>query len=226
MSQFSLALFDVDGVLLDSLTPHLKICQDKSREYGLGLQIPSSSQFKQMVRTGTRISPMYNFFLAVGFPEEFAAEAYLQYRETFMQVYKPTPFPGVHQTLKALHGTGIQLGIVTSNFLANVVKALGDSFEYFHPKCIYTKESVTGESKSESIASAMTTLAASRSETIYIGDQPEDWKAAITAGVHFLGVTYGWGISEEDDNFPTVGDVSGIYAYLTSGSQDVDALSP
>ncbi len=217
MSQFSVALFDVDGVLLDSLTPHLKICQDKSREYGLGLQIPSASQFKQMVRTGTRISPMNYFFLAVGFPEEFAAKAYLQYQETFMQAYAPAPFPGVHQTLKALHGAGIQMGIVTSNFLANVVTALGDSVEYFHPKCIYTKDSVAGESKSEAIASAMITLAASRAETIYIGDQPVDWRAATTAGVNFLGVTYGWGISEEDDDFPTVGDVSGIYAYLTNG---------
>ena len=40
MKGYSAVLFDVDGVLLDSLTPHLQICKDKNEEYGLGLTIP------------------------------------------------------------------------------------------------------------------------------------------------------------------------------------------
>ena len=103
MKQLTAVLFDADGVLLDSLTPHLKICQDKSDEYGLGLEIPEPPEFKEMVRRGIRISPMKHFFLAVGFPEEFAEPANRQYQAIFMQAYKPVPFSCVHATLSALH---------------------------------------------------------------------------------------------------------------------------
>ncbi len=215
MSSLRVVLFDVDGVLLDSLTPHLRICEDKNREYGLGLKIPNASQFKEIVRKGTRISPMNYFFLAVGFPEEFAAKAYLEYQRIFMEVYAPAPFPSVHWTLKSLQDAGLQMGIVTSNFRANVVKALGNSIGFFHPECIYSKDNMAGISKGEAIASAMAKLKASPSETIFVGDQPADWEAAKAAGVKFLGVTYGWGISDEDKEFPTVREVSEIYRYIS-----------
>jgi phosphoglycolate phosphatase len=206
------ALFDVDGVLLDSLTPHLKICEDKSQEYGLGLRIPSASEFKEMVRTGTRISPMKYFFLAVGFPDEFAERANFQYQQIFMKAYAPAPFPRLRPMLAALHDAGIRMGIVTSNVRANVVEALSGNISFFQPDCIFSKES--GVSKSQAIKSAVRKLGSAPAETIYIGDQPADWQAAKDAGVNFLGVTYGWGFSEQDGGFPTVGDVPGISRYI------------
>jgi phosphoglycolate phosphatase len=214
MSVLRAALFDVDGVLLDSLTPHLRICEDKSREYGLGLKIPSAPEFKEIVRRGTRISPMRYFFLAVGFPEEFADKANLQYQEIFMTVYKPAPFPDVHRTLASLNDCGVQMGIVTSNVKVNVVEALGPSIDFFHPNCIFTKDNTGAGSKSEAIVSAMTNLGVSPTETIYVGDQPADWEAAKGAGVNFLGVAYGWGISSEDNGFPVVDDVHKMYRYI------------
>jgi phosphoglycolate phosphatase-like HAD superfamily hydrolase len=216
MSKLRIAVFDIDGVLLDSLTPHLKICEDKNKEYDLHLKIPSASEFKTMVRRGTRISPMQYFFMAVGFPEEFAKKANLQYQEDFMRSYAPAPFPGVHQILKALHDSGFQMGIVTSNVKANVVEALGQSIEFFRPDCIYSEDNLDGLSKSGAIVSVMTQLRALPLETIYVGDQPADWEAAKAAGVNFLGVSYGWGISDEDKDFPVAREVPEIYRYIAN----------
>src|SRR5713226_1470789 len=221
MSKLRVVLFDVDGVLLDSLTPHLKICEDKSREYGLGLRIPSGPEFKEMVRTGTRISPMKYFFMAVGFPEEFAEKANRQYQEIFMRAYAPAPFPHVHSVLKALHDAGLKMGIVTSNVKANVVEALGESIRFFDSDCIYSKDDMAGASKSEAIATAMIKFQASPAETVYIGDQPADWEAAKAAGVNFLGIAYGWGISEEDKGFPIVREVSDIYLYISTAPAEL-----
>ena len=209
-------LFDVDGVLLDSLTPHLKICEDKNKEYGLGLKIPDTAQFKKMVRDGVRISPMKYFFIAVGFPESLAEKANLQYQEIFRQKYAPHPFAGVHETLQALKEDGLQLGIVTSNVKANVVDALGASFQFFCADCIFTKDDLVHSSKSQAIKQALHQLHVNPDQTIYVGDQPADWEAAKSAGVPFLGVTYGWGISEEDKHFPVVHDVSEIYRFIHS----------
>lgn len=92
-----------------------------------------------MVRRGVRISPMKHFFLAVGFPEEFAEPANRQYQAIFMQAYKPVPFSCVHATLSALHKDGLQMGIVTSNVKAKVVEALGESMDSFAPTAFFQK---------------------------------------------------------------------------------------
>lgn len=208
MNRPLLLLFDIDGVLLDSLTPHLKICEDKNEEYGLGLKIPDAKQFKALVRRGVRISPMKYFFLAVGFPEESAEKANDQYQRVFMQKYKPAPFPHVGETLEILANAGLTMGIVTSNVRKNVVDALGPkSMRFFHPGCIFSKDDTVGHSKAEAIGAAIKTIQVGPFETIYVGDQPADLEAARSAGVNFVGVTYGWGISDDDSGFPLIRDI-------------------
>jgi phosphoglycolate phosphatase len=215
MTTIRAIVFDVDGVLLDSLEPHLRICEDKNREYGLALKIPNSAGLREMVRKGVKINPMERFFLAVGFPPEFAEKAFAQYKEIFRQKYSPRPFPNVYETLERLHQSGYTLGIVTSNVIANIVEALGPSIDFFEPTCIYTKDNMADLSKSAALKAAMVTLKVSGAKTTYVGDQSSDWEAAKEAGVGFLGVAYGWGISREEKRFAVAQDVVGIYNYFS-----------
>jgi phosphoglycolate phosphatase-like HAD superfamily hydrolase len=217
MKRVSSVIFDVDGVLLDSLTPHLQICEDKNLEYGLGLTIPSANDFKAMVRQGVRISPMKLFFQAVGFPSEYADLAFAQYKETFMRDYAPKPFPEVHEMLSKLTSEGLRLGIVTSNVRSNVDSALGPNMRFFHQECIFAKDDSVSDSKVNALRSAATRLHIDMTEITYVGDQPADWIAAKEARANFLGVTYGWGICEEDKEFPVVSSVMGIAEYILNG---------
>jgi phosphoglycolate phosphatase-like HAD superfamily hydrolase len=214
MRNLRVALFDVDGVLLDSLGPHLRICEDKSQEYGLGLRIPGPREFKELARGDRKVSPMKYLFMAIGFPEEFAERANLQYQAVFMTKYSPTPFPCVHSTLRALYEAGLQMGIVTSNIKANIAGALGQSMEFFQPDCIFSKDNTVEMSKQEAICAALARFQADPRETIFVGDQLSDWEAAKAAGVHFLGAAYGWGISDDDKDFPIVHDVSEMCRYI------------
>src|SRR6516162_11680517 len=107
--------FDVDGVLVDSLPQHLQICRDKAVEFGLKLKIPTVDEFRQLVRRGTKVSPMRYFFLAVGFPEDYVARAVADYQREFIQRYRPKAFPGVSEMLKTLQAAELKLGLVTSN---------------------------------------------------------------------------------------------------------------
>src|SRR5262245_42148264 len=207
MKNLSSVIFDVDGVLLDSLKPHLQISQDKNLEYGLGLTIPPPDDFRKMVRQGIRVSPMKFFFMAVGFPSEYAEKAFAQYKSIFMRDYAPKPFPHVDEMLCKLTSAGLKLGIATSNVRANIDAALGPSMRLFHPDCILTKDDDASESKADALLLAAKKFHADPGETIYIGDQRADWSAAKTARTQFLGVTYGWGISEKDTEFPVVSQV-------------------
>lgn len=207
-------MFDLDGVLLDSLSSHLQICKDKSKEYGLGLSIPNVEDFRSLVRKGVKISPMKFFFLAVGFPEKYSDLAFSQYKEVFMRDYAPKLFPQVEEMLSLLSTSGFKLGIVTSNVRANTDTALGSNMRFFNPDCIFTMEDSNSSSKKDTLISIAIKLDIDITKLIYIGDQPSDWMAAREAGVNFLGVSYGWGISKKDKEFPVVDNVMGIAEYL------------
>jgi phosphoglycolate phosphatase-like HAD superfamily hydrolase len=198
-----LALFDADGVLLDSLTPHLRICEDKNRELNLGLTIPTPAEMKEMVRRNVRISPMKHFFTAVGFPDALAERADADYQATFARDYPSPCYAGIDAALTALRDAGFVLGIVTANVRANVVAALGPSAALFRPDLIIAKDTLAG-TKSDGIVAAMSLCAATRERTVYIGDQPGDLEAARAAGVPFVAAAYGWGFAAHGNPFPTV----------------------
>jgi phosphoglycolate phosphatase len=207
MAGIRLALFDADGVLLDSLTPHLRICEDKNRELGLGLTIPTPDEMKRMIRRGVRISPMKYFFTAVGFPDQLAERADADYQARFARDYPSPIYPGVDAALGALRARGFTLGIVTANVRANVVAALGASAGHFRSDCVFAKDTLAG-SKADAIVAAMALCGAAPARAVYVGDQPADWEAARAAGVPFVAAAYGWGFAAEGNPFPAVRDVS------------------
>lgn len=207
-------IFDADGVLLDSLSSHLALCADKSREYGLSLEIPDAAELKRKVRAGVAISPMVRFFSAVGFPDALAEAADRDYQETFMQRYAPRPFRGVGPMLHALRVHGLRLGIVTSNVRANVVQALGPDVANFEDNGIFAFDTVPNFSKPLALRLATTALGVAPGDAVYVGDQRSDWEAAQASGVSFLGVAYGWGISEDDRDFPVASALDDIPSKL------------
>lgn len=214
MKSILAVIFDVDGVLLDSLAPHLHICLDLNARYDLGLSIPNEDEFRQMVASGIKVSPMEDFFRAVGFSKEKAEEADSYYKAHFMKNYAPKPFAGVEQMLATLCKAGLTLGIVTSNVRANIDDALGSSMSYFNDDCIFTKENDQSPSKAEALKLCARKLEVDMNQILYVGDQPNDWKAARESGARFLGVTYGWGIAGENGDYPIIQDVSSIVEYV------------
>src|SRR6266436_4674779 len=216
MHNIESVIFDVDGVLLDSLDLHLAICRDKSTEFGLGLKIPDAEEFRRMVRNKIKISPMDQFFLAVGFSIADAKRATDDYNRDFMRDYTPAAFKGTHAVLEALHDAGLHLGIVTSNVRRNIENALCDSMALFDPRLILTHDEPGVGTKVDALRIVAQRLGTPPSTSVYVGDQPNDWLAARDAGFQFVGVTYGWGISQFDCEYPTLASLSAVCDYILS----------
>ena len=91
---------------------------------------------------------------------------------------------------------------MTSNTRANVTPALGNSMKYFDPRCLFFFDRYPmPKAKPWCLLEGARLLGVEPRECVYVGDQPSDASAAIEAGVSFLGVTFGWGISEEDTQY-------------------------
>jgi len=203
--------FDVDGVLIDSLPQHLQICRDKAVEFGLKLKIPSITEFRELVRRGAKVSPMRCFFLTLGFPEYLARRAVADYENEFVRRYRPKVFAGVGKVLTALRNAGLELGLVTSNTRANVAPVLRNALEYFDERCLFFYDRYTEPRiKRWCLEEGARLLAVKPRECVYVGDQPADAIAATEAGTQFLGVTYGWGISESDKQYKTARSITEI----------------
>jgi phosphoglycolate phosphatase len=198
--------FDVDGVLLDSLPQHLKFCEDKARQYGLtGLNVPTVDAFKRMINDGVRVSPMYDFFVAVGFPNDLAEQGVRDYDREFALAYQPDVFKGVDALIQSLDHAGVTLGIVTSNVRVNVEKPLGNLMRYFAPDCSFYYDTFPKpKAKSECLTIGADSLNIDPAQCCYVGDQPADGSAALAAGFRFIGVSYGWGFFVGDRRVYTV----------------------
>jgi len=204
--------FDVDGVLLDSLSQYLQFYNDKAREYGLqGLQLPTVAAFKRMLGRGVGFSSMLDLLLAGGFPPPLAKRGMKDYERVFVQRYRPAPFPGIQHMLKRLADAGLALGLVTFSTRANVEPALTDAMRYFDRRCLFYSDRYSEPgAKTRCLAEGARILGLAPAECIYVGDQSGDATAAEAAGLRFLGVSYGFGLKPRDASVYTVNSVPAI----------------
>jgi len=184
-------VFDVDGVLVDSLEPHVEFCRDVNKQLKLGLTLPKPGEGKLVAAT-----PMDNFLRRAGFPESVIPQVMDIYTKQFSKKYFPKPFPGVPELLLALKKEGFSLAIATSNFRANVKQALGKSFALFD--AVYAKD--VHASKVDAVNDFAKKNGLKKSQILFVGDTKSDMDSAKKAGVKFIGVTYGWQLGREKGN--------------------------
>ena len=195
LHDIEMVVFDVDGVLVDSLTAHLDFCTLMNKELGMTLTIPSPTEMKESIHNGVKVSPMEHFFQAVGFWEEKVKLANEEYVRTFYDRCRPPVFEDTASLLARLREADLKLGIVSSNTVVNVTRSLGDlRMSYFEAGCVLTSESLgNGWNKAVALILLSKSLKIAAKRILYVGDQPADREAAQTAGTQFLAATYGWG---------------------------------
>lgn len=215
MSGISVVIFDVDGVLLDSLDAHLQVCRDEARRFNLRVKVPNAEEFRSLVAHGAIISPMLEFFHTVGFPRPLAELANEDYRREFALKYPVRPFVGVPEMLWKVAATGVRLGIATSNTRPIISSALGDAMAFFDPRCIFADDDVGRVSKTQALMNSARTSGVDPEALLYVGDQPRDFSAAQAAHAQFLGVTYGWGITSDETRFPVASSPEEVASYIS-----------
>ncbi len=177
---------DMDGTLLDSETLSREATNRGFYEiFGRDL---TDREHSEMIGRPVQLIMKKNY-------GKKGEEAYQLGREYFSQdMDKIGLFPGIRSLLSAIRDEKLKLGLVTSSHRedANFFLERTGISEYFEVK-IAQEDTERHKPHPEPLLKCMDLLSARSDETVYIGDQPYDIRAAISAGIKSIGATWGPG---------------------------------
>lgn len=185
------ALFDLDGTVLDTYTPILESMR-YATEKVLGQPLPDEELVSKVGQP--LVAQMETFAADHGHGPEVAEEltrVYREYNERDLDE-KSAPFAGVPKAICALKDKGYLVGIVTSKRVSLATKSLKAHGLYDLFACVNGAEDSEGHKPDpDPLLQAAKKLGVSPSRCVYVGDSPYDLQAAHAADMPCVGVSWG-----------------------------------
>ena len=201
-------LFDLDGTILNSINTIYKSTYKSVKE--LNLPPLKRRQIKENIHTS----------LETAFKEVYPdhchklEEAKKSFFRNYLRFFKKSTkeIPGSISAIKKLKGKGIKIAIVTTRTKV-LAKRVIKHFRIPHDVLVTCEDTTRIRPDPEPLKKAMNELKTKPSETIYVGDTPQDIKQGKNANVITIGVTSGLysrqELAQEKPDF-LIGDVSEI----------------
>ncbi|WP_428149069.1 HAD-IA family hydrolase [Brevundimonas sp.] len=191
-----LAVFDIDGTLVDSRASILQAATDAARE--LGLPDPEYDRVRQIVGLSL---PHALAVLEPGLTPEELERFTEGFRASFNRLYasghEEPLYPGAMETLRRLHKDGWRLSLATGQNRRGVARNLARAgwAEIFVSS--HCAEDGPGKPDPAMLHAAMTACGADAASTVMIGDTAHDISMAVAAGVLPQGVAWGFHTPQE-----------------------------
>jgi phosphoglycolate phosphatase len=179
----TLVVFDFDGTLADTFQLFLKTFDAAAKIYGFR---PFDRDRMDRLRTMEASDVLKHH----GVPFwKLPAIARTTHDLMAREIGSVRVAPGLETALESLHDAGYAMAVLTSNSRKNVQSVLGERLSrlFLHFECeasILTKRAL--------LKKVMRILGASRQETLFIGDELRDLRAAKALGVRFGAVAWGF----------------------------------
>jgi len=191
-----LAVFDIDGTLVDSRASIHRACCEAARE--LGLPEPSYDRVRQIV--GLTLDKALHVLepgLTLAELADFVAAFQASFRTMYEAGHEEPLYPGVMDTLRRLKRDGWRLSLATGQNRRGVARNLArpEWSELFLSS--HCAADGPGKPDPAMLFAAMTACGADAASTVMIGDTSHDILMALNAGVHPLGVGWGFHTHEE-----------------------------
>ena len=194
MSGLRLALFDLDGTLIDS-----EVGIVASIEYALqklGATIPSREALRGWIGPPLRAT----FPLALGDDAATVERAVELYRERFSRIgwQEHVVYDGVGAVVESLARESVQLAVVTTKvdlYAEKIVRSLPFGAHFAR---VYAAAAGSAHSeKATMIARALADFGVASQDAAMVGDRHFDIEGAKANGVRAIGATWGFGSREE-----------------------------
>jgi pyrophosphatase PpaX len=190
-------LFDLDGTLIDSIGL-IVFCFQESFKRCIGIELPKEEILSKI---GKPLRPQLEE-MATHYNHPGMGQKILEtYRELQFgnHDHMVTVFPGVIDTLSALHNSGIKLGIVTSKGRGGTDSALHlfDNAKDLFSVIITADDSKTHKPDAGPLLQAASLIDIDPKDCCYVGDTIFDMQASIAANMAPVGVL--WGVANHDE---------------------------
>ena len=187
-----LAIFDLDGTLLDSLGDIARCCNQALEE--LGLEPFPVEDYRQFVGSGVAVLIERIFAKRENTPENTQ-----RFKERYVELYnyvcahESSAFPGILDMLRKLKAQGIITAVATNKPDAMCKMVLEDAF----PGCIDIaygqREDIAKKPDPEVVFRIMQDAGVEeKADVIYAGDSDVDIYTGLNAGVDTVGVLWGF----------------------------------
>ena len=182
-------LFDLDGTLTQSEEGIWKCARHALDK--MGFPEPDAATLRKFI--GPPL--MWSFQNLAGMTEEQALQAQTIYRQRYNEVglFENRVYPGIRYALRCLKKAGAHLGVVTGKPEKPTKRIL----EHFGLAPYFESVLCATDSKADKEQMIRDSLPEGSGEAWMVGDRKFDMEGGRRAGIHTLGVTYGYGSEEE-----------------------------
>ncbi len=191
---YKLAIFDLDGTLLDTLRDLYEAVNFALREFSF----PERTINEVRSFIGNGVVKLMERSTPGDTDEKTQQECLDVFRKHYLahMADNTAPYDGVKDLIVRLKGKGIKIAVVSNKLHPAVAQLCEDYF----PGLIDLAIGVSVESERKpspvNVIKAMEHYGVTKAETVYIGDSEVDVQTAHNAGVKCIGVT--WGFRDRD----------------------------
>ena len=186
-----LAIFDLDGTLLDTVKDLGNATNHALTECGFPTH-PIEAYY-QMVGRG-----IYNLF-RVAIPSEYATEDNVQRMASYFIPYYDThkcdctrPYDGIPEMLKTITDRGVRLAVASNKYQDGAEKLVSHFFgEYDFVKIPFKPDPAIVDQILADVPKV------AKEQVVYVGDSNVDMQTGLNAGVRTVGVSWGFRTREE-----------------------------
>lgn len=193
---YELAIFDLDGTLLDTISDLSTACNVALETFGY----PRHSEETYKTYVGNGIYKLVERSLPLEARKE---ENVLRVKEVFDAYYKAhsldqtKPYEGIINLLKNLKSKGISCGVVTNKAHPYAVELVNLFFRDLIEHTVGQREGIPTKPHPQGVLEMMTYFKVPREACIYIGDSNVDMQTAQAAKLESIGVLWGFRSREE-----------------------------
>lgn len=192
--KYKIAIFDMDGTILDTLDD---LCD--SVNYALtqhGLPVRTRQEIRSYLGNGFRN------LLTNACPAETDPELFEEVFQTFKPYYrshcavKTCAYDGISEVIATLRRAGVITAVLSNKGDAAVQDLVKDYFPDMFDYAVGEREGVRRKPAPDGVFEVLRHFGCTAEEAVYIGDSEVDFATAKNAGTDVIMV--GWGFRDED----------------------------
>ena len=188
--RYRLAVFDMDGTILDTLDDLTDTLNMSLAE--VGMPVRTKDEVRSFVGNG--VGKLLERAVPQGTTEEEMAALAGAFRKNYAVhcADKTKPYDGVPELIAALRAEGMKTAVVSNKVNFAVQTLAEDYFKGLFDMAVGEREGVRRKPAPDSVNEVMRALGIPHEKTVYIGDSDVDADTARNACVDFVGVEWGF----------------------------------